>query len=109
MGDAPNETNGNGGAGDDGNDSNDFRTPADYDALQRLGCDIDDVGVAEQELGRGLSAFGGGVATLDQGQVAAFWERWRLERSRADELLEELEAESLRLTKRPILQPPWHL
>jgi hypothetical protein len=102
------ETNGDGDSGE-GEDSNDFRTPADYDDLQRLSIDIDELGVAEQGIGRSLSAFGGDVAFLEQDQVAAFWSRYHRVRADADELRAELEAESLRLTKRPILRPPWHL
>ena len=105
------EANGNGGDGDGdaGDDSSDFRTPADYDDLVTLGANLDDLGVAYEGLGCGLSAFGPDVASLEQDQVTAFWERWLEHRAEADELRDRLEAESLRLTKRRILRPPWHL
>lgn len=107
MGANGDETNGNGG-GDDG-DSNDFRTPADYDALQRLGVAADELGVAYEGLGRSLSAAGPDLPSLEEVQVAAFWERWERERADADELRDRIKAESIRLTRRPILRPPWHL
>lgn len=108
MGANGDETNGHGGDGGDGGaDSNEFRTPADYEALGRLQVDFDDLGQVYERLGRGISATGGGVASLERDQVEESLGRWRRVRAEADELFEELAAEAIRLTARPILVPPW--
>lgn len=108
MGETPDETNGSGGT-DDGGDSNDFRTPVDYDDLVTIGACLVDLEEAYEGLANSLGALGPDVGALEQDQVAAFWERYHERRAEADELRDRLQAETLRLTLRPILKPPWPL
>lgn len=87
----------------------DPRGADDYSELGRLAADLVDLGGAAEGLGRSLSALGPDLPALERDQVAAFFDRWRAARADADLLLDELQAEALALTSKPIRHPPWHL